>query len=129
MKNILLDTHAFIWWIEDSPRLSVNAKKLLENLENECFLSLASCWEMAIKSSIGKLKLTIPIRYFIPQHLAANDFKQLNISFRHIARVESLEFHHRDPFDRLIAAQALEEKMILLSVDATFDHYGVERIW
>jgi PIN domain nuclease of toxin-antitoxin system len=129
VKKILLDTHAFIWWIEDSPRLSTNAKKLLENLENECFLSLASCWELAIKSSIGKIKLTLPIRDFIPQHLAANDFKQLSISFRHIARVESLEFHHRDPFDRLIAAQALEEKMILFSVDKVFDYYGVERIW
>jgi len=129
VKNILLDTHAFIWWIEDSPRLSSKAKKLLENIENDCFLSLASCWELAIKSSIGKIKLTLPIRDFIPQNLAANDFRQLNISFRHIARVESLEFHHRDPFDRLIAAQALEEKMILLSVDATFDYYDVDRIW
>lgn len=129
MKNILLDTHSFIWWIEDSPRLSVDARKLLENLENDCFLSLASSWELAIKSSIGKIKFSLPIRDFIPQHLAANDFKQLNISFRHVARVESLEFHHRDPFDRLIAAQALEEKMVLLSVDAIFDHYGVERIW
>ncbi len=129
MKNILLDTHSFIWWIEDSPRLSTNARKILENIENKCFLSLASCWELAIKSSIGKIKLTIPIRDFIPQHLAANDFKQLSISFRHIARVESLEFHHRDPFDRLIAAQVLEEKMVLLSVDRIFDHYGVERVW
>ena len=129
MKNILLDTHAFIWWIEDSPRLSSNAKKLLENIENDCFLSLASCWELAIKSSTGKIKLTLPIRDFIPQNLAANDFRQLTISFRHIARVESLEFHHRDPFDRLIAAQALEEKMILLSVDPIFDYYGVDRIW
>ena len=129
MKNILLDTHAFIWWIEDSTRLSADARELLENIENNCFLSLASCWEIAIKSSIGKIKLTLPVRDFIPQHLAANDFRQLSISFRHIARVESLEFHHRDPFDRLIAAQALEEKMILLSVDRVFDHYGVERIW
>ena len=73
--------------------------------------------------------MTLPIRDFIPQHLAANDFKQLSISFRHVARVESLDFHHRDPFDRLIAAQALEEKMMLLSVDTIFDHYGVERVW
>ena len=73
--------------------------------------------------------MTLPIRDFIPQHLAANDFKQLSISFRHLARVESLDFHHRDPFDRLIAAQALEEKMMLHSVDTIFDHYGVERVW
>ena len=101
----------------------------MENLENNCFLSLASCWELAIKSSTGKIKLTLPIRDFIPQHLAANDFKQLNISFRHVARVESLDFHHRDPFDRLIVAQALEEKMVIISIDTIFDHYGVDRVW
>jgi PIN domain nuclease of toxin-antitoxin system len=129
VKKILLDTHTFIWWAEDAPQLSVKAKKVLENIENECFLSLTSSWEMAIKSSIGKLKLTIPIRDYIPQHLAANDFKQLNISFRHVARVESLKWHHRDPFDRLIAAQALEEKMLLVSADAIFDRYDVQRVW
>ena len=129
MKNILLDTHSFIWWIEDSPRLSTLAKKIVENLDNNCFFSLASCWELAIKSSMGRIKLTLPIRDFIPQHLAANDFKQLSISFRHVARVGSLDFHHRDPFDRLLAAQALEEKMLILSMDTIFDHYGVERIW
>jgi len=129
VKNILLDTHSFIWWIEDSPRLSTLAKKIVENLDNNCFFSLASCWELAIKSSMGRIKLTLPIRDFIPQHLAANDFKQLSISFRHVARVGSLDFHHRDPFDRLLAAQALEEKMLILSMDTIFDHYGVERIW
>ena len=129
MKNILLDTHSFIWWIEDSPRLSTLAKKIVENLDNNCFFSLASCWELAIKSSMGRIKLTLPIRDFIPQHLAANDFKQLSISFRHVARVGSLDFHHRDPFDQLLAAQALEEKMLILSMDTIFDHYGVERIW
>ena len=129
MKKLLLDTHTFIWWVEDAPQLSVNARKVLENIENECFLSLASSWEMAIKSSIGKLKLTLPIRDYVPEHLAANDFKQLSISFRHVARVESLKWHHRDPFDRLIAAQTIEEKMILVSADSIFDLYNVKRIW
>lgn len=128
MKKLLLDTHTFIWWVEDAPQLSVNARKVLENIENECFLSLASSWEMAIKSSIGKLKLTLPIRDYVPEHLAANDFKQLSISFRHVARVESLKWHHRDPFDRLIAAQTIEEKMILVSADSIFDLYNVKRI-
>lgn len=129
MKKFLLDTHTFIWWIEDSPQLSKKIRKILENLENDCFLSLASCWELAIKSSIGKIKLSLPLRDLIPQHLAINDFKQLPISFRHVVRVESFDWHHRDPFDRLIAAQTLEEKLILLSADSIFDLYGVDRIW
>jgi PIN domain nuclease of toxin-antitoxin system len=84
---------------------------------------------MAIKSSIGKLKLTLPIREYVPQHMAANDFKQLSISFRHVARVESLKWHHRDPFDRLIVAQAIEEKMVLVSADPHLDLYDIERLW
>jgi PIN domain nuclease of toxin-antitoxin system len=129
VKKILLDTHAFIWWVEDAPQLTGKVKKILGNIENECFLSLASSWEMAIKSSIGKLKLTLPIREYVPQHMAANDFKQLSISFRHVARVESLKWHHRDPFDRLIVAQAIEEKMVLVSADPHLDLYDVERLW
>ena len=84
---------------------------------------------MAIKSSIGKLKLTCPIKEYIPQHMAANQFKQLSISFRHVSRVESLQYHHRDPFDRLLVAQVLEEKMILVSADPIFDRYKVQRVW
>jgi len=129
VKKLLLDTHTFIWWVENAPQLSLNARKILENIDNKCFFSLASSWEMAIKSSIGKLKLTLPIKNYVPEHLAANDFKQLSISFRHVARVESLKWHHRDPFDRLIAAQAIEEKMILVSADSIFDLYNVKRIW
>ena len=129
MKKILLDTHAFLWWVEDSPKLSGKAKELISDIDNKCFLSLASCWEMAIKSSIGKLQLTIPVKEYIPRHLAANDFSMLSISFRHISQVETLVLHHRDPFDRLIAAQALAEKMVLVSVDSAFDRYQVERIW
>ena len=129
MKKILLDTHTFIWWVEGTPQLSAHVQELLEEINNECFLSLVSSWEMAIKSSIGKLRLTCPIRKYVPLNLAANQFKELPISFRHVTRVESLKFHHRDPFDRLLAAQALEEKMILISADKIFDRYNVERIW
>ena len=129
MKKILLDTHTFIWWVEGAPQLTAKAQKLLENINNECFLSLVSSWEMAIKSSIGKLKLTCPIKEYIPQHMAANQFKQLPISFRHVSRVESLQYHHRDPFDRLLVAQVLEEKMILVSADPIFDRYKIQRVW
>nr|MBF0223206.1 type II toxin-antitoxin system VapC family toxin [Desulfobulbaceae bacterium] len=129
MKKILLDTHTFIWWVEGSPQLTCNAQKQIENTKNECFLSLASSWEMAIKSSIGKLKLACSIKEYIPQHLSINQFKELPISFQHVTRVESLAFHHRDPFDRLLVAQALEEKMIIVSADPIFDTYKVKRIW
>lgn len=129
MKKLLLDTHTFIWWVENSPRLSDNALELIQNIENECFLSLVSTWEMAIKVSIGKLKFTCPVQEYVPQHLTANQFRQLDISFRHVIGVESLEFHHRDPFDRLLAAQAVEDKMILVSADRIFDRYKVERVW
>lgn len=129
MKKFLLDTHTFVWWVENSPQLSMKAKKTIENRDNECYLSLVSSWELAIKSSIGKLKLSIPVAEYIPQHLAANDFQQLNISFRHIAKIETLEFHHRDPFDRLLVAQTIEEKMSLISADKTFDLYNVPRVW
>ena len=85
--RVLLDTHAFLWWIEDAPSLTRRAKAVLANPANECLLSLASCWEMAIKISLGKLRLPATIDRFIPQHVAANAFRQLAIDFRHVARV------------------------------------------
>lgn len=127
--RLLLDTHTLLWWVEDAPQLSVKARKAIAAPDAECYVSLASAWELAIKCSLGKLKLATSVRQYFPSQLAANGFVQLDISFRHVARVESLEFHHRDPFDRLIAAQALEEKLILVSADNVFDAYGVKRIW
>jgi PIN domain nuclease of toxin-antitoxin system len=129
MKRLLLDTHAFLWWVEDSPQLSEAARQLMQELENDCFFSVASSWEMAVKASIGKLKLSVPVNEYVPQHVAANQFRELPISFRHAARVEFLPFHHRDPFDRLLAAQALEEELLLISADRIFDRYGVMRVW
>ncbi len=129
MKKLLLDTHTFIWWVDDSPKLSQKAKKLITDIRNECYLSLVSSWEIAIKCSIGKLHLTLPVREYVPQHMAVNSFKQLPISFRHISRVETLPLHHRDPFDRLLVTQTMEEKLILISADMAFDLYEVERIW
>jgi PIN domain nuclease of toxin-antitoxin system len=84
---------------------------------------------MAIKLSLGKLEISTPLERFIPEQLAANAFFPLEIGFRHVARVARMAFHHRDPFDRLLAAQALEEKVAIVSVDTTFRKYGVKRIW
>ncbi len=127
--RLLLDTQVFLWWVEDAPRLSRKARAAIANAENQCFLSLASSWEMVIKLSLGKLKLPDAIERFIPQQLAENGFSQLTIDFRHVARVASLAFHHRDPFDRLLIAQAMEEKLPVVTSDPLFTKYGIRRIW
>ena len=127
--RLLLDTHAFLWWVHDAKELSRRARSAIADPRNEALLSLASCWEMAIKLSLGKLRLPGPIERFIPEQLAINGFRQIDIGFRHVARVAGLTFHHRDPFDRLLAAQALEEDLTLVSADAVFRKYGVQRLW
>jgi len=127
--RLLLDTHAFLWWVEDAPELSRKARSEIASPDNECLLSLASCWEMAIKLSLGKLDLATAIDRFIPEQLAANGFQPLEIDLRHVFRVASLAFHHRDPFDRLLAAQALEDDLAIVSADPVFRKYGVKRVW
>jgi PIN domain nuclease of toxin-antitoxin system len=127
--RLLLDTHAFLWWVEDDSRLSRKARAAIAEPGNDCFLSLASSWEMAIKISLGKLRLAAPLERFIPEQLAANGFRELAIDFRHVARVSRLPFHHRDPFDRLLVAQALEEDLTVVSADRVFRTYGLSRVW
>lgn len=127
--RLLLDTHTFLWWINNDSLLSEAASASITSVRNECFVSLASCWELAIKTSIGKLRLSKPVERFIPEELAANDFQLLPIDFRHVAKVETLPFHHRDPFDRLLVAQSLTEKMTMVSADGVLSRYGVKRVW
>jgi len=127
--RLLLDTHTFLWWINNDPSLSCPARDAIASERNECFLSLVSCWELAIKVSIGKLRLTKPVERFIPEELTANDFQLLPLDFRHVAKVETLPFYHRDPFDRLLVAQVLTEKMTIISADAVLSEYGVKRVW
>jgi PIN domain nuclease of toxin-antitoxin system len=127
--KVLLDTQAFLWLCTDDHSLTSKAKKIFLDKDNELLLSLVSVWEMAIKTSIGKLKIQQPFEKFIINQLQENSIDQLPISFRHIVKVRSLDFHHRDPFDRLLIAQALEEGFSILSSDTAFDHYGVKRLW
>lgn len=126
--KLLLDTHTFLWFIDDTPKLSAAAKKLLES-DVDLMISAASLWEIAIKVSIGKLTLTQPFQEFIPDQLNRNSVKLLAISIAHLALVSSLPFHHRDPFDRLMVAQAISEQLSIVSVDDKFDLYGVNRLW
>jgi PIN domain nuclease of toxin-antitoxin system len=129
MTDLLLDTHAFLWWVSDAPALSIEARHAIRDPETKCLLSLASCWEIAIKQSLGKLRMPAPLERFIPEQMAVNRFQSLEIDFRHVTRVAGLPFHHRDPFDRLLIAQALEEDLTLVSSDSAFDAYGVKRLW
>lgn len=126
--NILLDTHTFLWFVDDNPRLSQSARVLIESEDSQPFLSVASLWEIAIKISLGKLTLKQPYETFIPQQLALNGIGVLNISLEHTAAIATLPFHHRDPFDRLIAVQAKIDEMVLLSADPIFDAYGAKYI-
>ncbi len=127
--NILLDTHTFLWFVDDNPSLSQSARVLIESEDSQPFLSVASLWEIAIKISLGKLTLKQPYETFIPQQLALNGIGVLNISLEHTAAIATLPFHHRDPFDRLIAVQAKIDEMVLLSADPIFDAYGAKRVW
>lgn len=124
---VLLDTHAFLWWCEDSPELSAKARRVIAS--EDCFVSLASFWEIAIKISLQKLRVPgLPDRYLADQ-MSLNGFEQLEISFRQVLRCASMEHHHRDPFDRLLIAQAQEESLPIVSRDPSFDAYGIRRIW
>ena len=125
--TVLLDTNAFLWWVADAPRLSRRARKAIEG--SQCLLSIASCWEMAIKASLGHLEMPSPLDRFLQQQIEVNGFQLLPVSLEHTAGVSELPFHHRDPFDRLIAAQARHEEIAVVTSDAVFGSYGVKRIW
>ena len=127
--RLLLDSHTFLWFCMDNPQLSENAAELIEADENEKFLSVASIWEIAIKVSLGKLALSQPIEVFLPEQLKRNGIVLLPISLPHVLLMAKLPFHHRDPFDRMLAAQSLIETMPLLSIDTMMDTYGVRRFW
>ena len=124
---VLLDTHAFLWWCEDSPELSPKARKTIK--EQDCFVSLASFWEIAIKVSLNKLRLPGIIDRYLPDQMSLNGFEQMEIGFRQIMRCATLPRHHGDPFDRILVAQAQEEKLAVVSRDPAFDSYEVKRIW
>ena len=127
--NFLLDTHTFLWFCQGSLLLSNVAKSLIETTENRKFVSIVSCWEISIRAGLGKLRLGEPSSKYISTVLAKTNFDLLSISLAHATSVESLPFHHRDPFDRMLAAQALTEKMPILSADAIFENYGVKHLW
>ena len=127
--RVLLDTHVFLWWVEGDRALPAKARAALADQDSECLISLVSVWELAIKAGLGKLKLALPVMRYVVEHAAANGFGVLDIRMGHIGRVETLARHHGDPFDRLLIAQAIEEKLPIVTADPVFRRYGVKRIW
>lgn len=127
--KLLLDTHAFLWFINGDTRLSATARKLIEDITNDVYLSAGSVWEMAIKVSLGRLELPEPLNDFLEQQLNENNVGLLGITLSHAKQVAALPFHHRDPFDRLLIAQALAEEATLVSDDPELTKYPVKVIW
>jgi PIN domain nuclease of toxin-antitoxin system len=126
--NLLLDTHALLWLLEGEESLSDNARNAIQNPENTCFLSTVSLWEIAIKISIGKLTMKTNFDK-LPEMLYENGIELLDINFKHYLELLNIPFYHKDPFDRLILAQAIEEKMQVISCDENFPKYEIELIW
>lgn len=124
--RLLLDTHIFIWWNGNLGLLSLQARSVCENKENTLVLSLASIWEMQIKCQLGKLTLNQPLAEVIGSQQRANGLKLLPITTEHIYALQDLPSHHKDPFDRLLIAQASVENIALVAVDQVFQQYDVK---
>jgi PIN domain nuclease of toxin-antitoxin system len=127
--KLLLDTHTLLWFLAADPQLSATAKAALEDPANERWLSPISLLEIALKVRLKKLALSDPFGVLFPAQLAANRIQLLPMAPRHIEPLTTLPLHHKDPFDRLIAATTLVEKIRVVSVDAILDAYGVTRLW
>ena len=127
--NVLLDTHAFLWWVVDDSQLSTTAKAIIVEPTNTIYLSVVSAWEIIIKERTGKLSLPESPETYIPSRLTANRFVTLPVEMPHVLKVASLPDHHRDPFDRLLIAQSQVENLSLLTVDHLIGQYSVDIIW
>lgn len=127
-NGLLLDTHVFVWAVGDPARISDTGWALLDDPSLTLYLSVASAWELAVKASIGKLGLPVGVREFVADGCADAHIDLLPIDLAHVAAVEALPFHHRDPFDRMLVAQAQVSGVPILSYDATLDAYDVTRV-
>ncbi|WP_323842385.1 MULTISPECIES: type II toxin-antitoxin system VapC family toxin [unclassified Moraxella] len=123
----LLDTHILLWFLQNDTQLSKTALKIIET--NDVCVSMASLWEIGIKHSLGKLDLPLPFGEIFPSQLMMNDINVLPIEMVHLTIVNQLKFYHKDPFDRLIIAQALNGGLTLISKDSKFAEYGVNLLW
>jgi PIN domain nuclease of toxin-antitoxin system len=125
----LLDTHALLWFLAGERALSPRARLLVEDPDNTIFVSVASLWEIAIKVGLGKLDIGQPYTEFVHDQLNRTAFEVLGIETRHLISLSNLPLHHRDPFDRMLVAQAISEGLPIIGIDAAFDEYPVQRLW
>ena len=127
----LLDTNALLWFLADDKKLSHRARQLIESSSHGSFCSIASLWEIAIKTGLGKLNLAEPFEQMFPKQLHLNRIQILDITVDNLIKLTTLPYRrdHRDPFDRLIIAQGLAEGLPIISVDTVFDAYGINREW
>lgn len=125
----LLDTHAFLWWLAGDRRLSTRAKREIGAETNTCYVSAASAWEISTKYRLGKLPGAAVVADELAEVIASQTFEELPISVRHAQRAGGLPGPHRDPFDRMLIAQAQLEGMTLVSNETLFDDFGVSRLW
>ena len=127
--KILLDTHAFLWWILDLPRLSIRARSAIEDKSNIILFSAAGAWEIVIKSQLGKITLPDASDVFIIEQMIVNAFEPLAISIEHVIQLRALPVHHRDPFDRIMIAQCQAENLLFLTSDPLIKQYSVNTLW
>ena len=124
--KLLLDTHIFIWWADQPEKLSNAVLSALEDEANELLLSVASVWEMQIKIQLGKLKLRLPLKALVKNQQETNNLTVLPVTLTHVLAVGDLPFHHKDPFDRLLIAQSIQEDLTLVTADSQFSAYSVK---
>ena len=127
--KLLLDTHVLLWWHGEPSRLSENANNAISDLDNEIFLSVVTGWELQIKAQLGKLTLSKPLNEILDQELSTNDFRLLPVAMAHVLALDLFPLHHRDPFDRLLVAQAHQEEMTLVTHDPKLSAYSVPLLW
>jgi len=127
--QILLDTHSFLWFAGGDERLSLDARRVIADVENDAYLSTASLWEMAIKINIEKLRVPMPLGELIREQVEENMFEILGPEISHYDACGDLPLYHRDPFDRMIIAQAKVEESKIVGKDQAFDQYDVEMVW
>lgn len=127
--KLLLDTHTFIWWDSEPSKLPPRVLALCQDRQNDLWFSVASIWEMQIKLQLGKLQLTLPLKEIIGSQQRTNGIELLPITFEHVLALESLPAHHKDPFDRLLVAQAIVEDALLVSADPNIARYAVRVVW
>lgn len=124
--KLLLDTHIFIWWADQPEQLSPASLSALEDEANELLLSVASVWEMQVKIQLGKLKLSLPLKELIETQQQTNNLSVSPVTLAHVLALDALPFHHKDPFDRLLIAQSIDEDLTLVSADSQFSAYSVK---